>query len=131
MKNILLDTNAFSSLGRGDLSVKKVIETADKVLIPVIVIGELLYGFKNGSKEDINRELLSKFLNIEGIEVLNTSLETAEIFSDIMIELKQKGTPIPSNDIWIAALGIETGSVIITRDNHFIHISKARIWNQI
>lgn len=128
MKKIVLDTNAYAALIQGQLLVKQVLENAEQLFIPVFVIAELLYGFKNGSREQANKTLLNDFLNLAGVAVRHTTDETARIYSDLYLDLKQKGTPIPTHDIWIAAIAIETGSVIITYDKHFLNIKKASVW---
>lgn len=111
-----------------DEKVKKTIENAGQVFIPAFVIAELLYGFKKGTKEKENKLLLESFLQLPGVAVLNTSLETPQIFATLLLSLKQKGKPIPTHDIWIAALSIESGSVIITYDKHFTYMGQVRVW---
>lgn len=131
MKRIVLDTNAYAALTKGEIAIKGVIENADQVILPVFVLAELLFGFKNGSQEQVNTVLLDNFLQLPGVSVYHSTNETAQIYADLAFELKQIGKPIPSNDIWIAACAIETGSVIITYDRHFLNIAKARIWQEL
>ncbi len=128
MKKILLDTNAYSALMKGVPEIKTIIENAEQVFMPIIVLGEILSGFKNGNREQENTKILNTFLDLPGISVLNTSEETASIYSEILQQLRKAGTPIPTNDIWISALSVETGSVIITYDKHFLNVAQARIW---
>ena len=94
----------------------------------VFVIGELYTGFKGGSREKQNKALLSTFLGKPSVKVLNASQETSEIFASIKHGLQRKGTPIPINDIWIAAHTFESGSVLITFDNHFNSVAGLRIY---
>lgn len=128
MKKVLLDTNAYSRLLSGDDTVARFLDQAELVFLPVFVIAELLTGFKKGNREAENRSLLLKFEEIPKVERVYAGDETAEIFSDILQELQEAGKPIPTHDIWIAALAIETGSVLISFDKHFQHISKVRLW---
>lgn len=131
MKRIVLDTNAYAALIKGDEAVKEVIENADQVILPVFVLAELLFGFKNGSQTQINTALLGNFMQLPGVSSFHPTNETAEIYADLAYDLKKSGKPIPSNDIWIAACAIEAGSVIITYDRHFLNIAKARIWQEL
>lgn len=131
MKKIVLDTNAYSALIEGDKEVEAVLNQANQIYLPFIVIGELYYGFKKGSKEVRNREILSAFEAMPTVEHLYPNSETLEIYSDIFLELKNNGTPIPTNDVWIAACTIETGSVLITFDKHFLNVSKIRAWKKL
>lgn len=119
MKKILLDTNAISALFKGDSNILDRMIEADTIFISIFVLGEILYGFKNGDKEKENNLLLKEFLSKPSIKILNGTKETAEVFSEIKIKLKKKGKPIPINDVWIAAHAVETGSVLVTYDKHF------------
>ncbi|RKX70525.1 MAG: hypothetical protein DRP60_15670 [Spirochaetes bacterium] len=119
MKRILLDTNAYSALMKGDTGVLDALSEADEVCLSVFVIGELYYGFNNGNREKQNREELSRFLKKPTVKIVHTTLETAEIFGRLKSNLKKQGTPVPINDLWIAALAIETGSFLLTFDMHF------------
>ena len=131
IRKVVIDTNAFTALMTGTLAVKEAIESAKQVFIPTFVLGELLFGFKNGNKEQWNTEILNNFLSLPGVSILNTSEETADIYAELLLSLKQKGKSIPTNDIWIAAVAVETGSVIITYDKHFLYIDQVRIWTEI
>ncbi len=128
MKKILLDTNAISSLFRGDKKVLEEIIEADRVYISIFVLGELFSGFKGGNSEKENYLLIKDFISKSTVKTINGTMETAEIFSEIKNKLKVNGTPLPINDIWIAAHSIETGSVLITYDKHFDKISGLRKW---
>ena len=132
MKTISLDTNAYKKLlGGKDEGLLRAMERADKVFLPVVVLGELLAGFKGGSKEKINRDVLEKFLLKTSVEVLDIGRETAEVYGEVKNDLSKRGTPIPTNDLWIASQTIETGSVLITYDKHFLKIPGLRIWDRL
>lgn len=129
MKKMLLDTNAYTGLLSGDERVLDYISKARVVLMSVIVIGELHAGFRGGLKQSQNNELLQKFLKKSSVEIINVTIETAEIFGMVKDNLKKAGTPLPINDIWIAAQAIEMGSILISFDSHFRIIPGLRIWD--
>ena len=119
MKKVILDTNAYTALMKGDETVLNSLGEADEVLLSIFVIGELYFGFTNGSKEKKNREVLNNFLKKPTVKILHTTMETAEIFGRLKTGLKERGTPVPINDVWIASHSIETGSFLLTFDSHF------------
>lgn len=129
MKSVLLDTNAFSALFRGDEEVLKTISRAEHVFASVIVIGELEVGFRGGTRYRENIEILDRFLARPTVETLEVTRETGECFGMIKDALRRKGCPVPVNDIWIAAQSIERGAVIVTYDRHFSNIDGLRIWH--
>ncbi|MBQ6245914.1 MAG: type II toxin-antitoxin system VapC family toxin [Kiritimatiellae bacterium] len=119
---ICLDTNAFSALSKGDPNVKTVIEEADEVILPAIVFGELMFGFLNGSRFSENEKLLSRFLEEGGVALQPVTRDIAERYGYVKAALKKNGTPIPENDIWIAATALETGSRLVTYDSDFANV---------
>ena len=129
MKRVLLDTNAYTHLLAGNDSVLDAISEADQVYLSVFVMGELLAGFRGGNKFVENRNILKIFIQKPTVALLNATEETADIFGQIKTELRQAGTPIPINDIWIAAHAIETGAVLISYDHHFSKIPGLRRWS--
>lgn len=132
MKAILLDTNGYRKLLEGkDEKVLQIMEKADKVFLSVIVLGELAAGFKGGSREQINKDILEKFLLKASVEILDVGRETAEVYGEVKNDLSKKGTPIPTNDLWIGSQAIETGSVLITYDRHFLKIAGLRVWDKL
>lgn len=131
MKKILLDTNAYAAFFSGEQPVFDALAQAEIVFISVIVLGELYAGFKGGSKEKENKQQLAAFLNRSTVQVLDVTSETAALFGDIKNRLKKAGMPLPINDVWIAAHVLETGSVLITYDEHFTKIPGLRIWDRL
>ena len=131
MKKILLDTSGYSNLLKGDKIVQNEIEEASTIYLSVVVIGELLAAFKNGVHEIKNKQLLEKFSVKPPVSIIPVTSETADIYAQVAHRLKKQGTPIPINDIWIAAHTIETGSKLITFDKHFSKIPGIRIWEDI
>jgi tRNA(fMet)-specific endonuclease VapC len=116
---ILLDTSAYSQLKRGSAEVAGLVRQSTRVYLSAIVIGELLYGFRNGTRLERNLVELESFLESPFVTFLPVSYETADRFSRIAAALKQSGTPIPTNDMWIAAHALEVGADLITLDSHF------------
>lgn len=129
MRKILLDTNAYTKFLSGDSAVLEELGKADNVYLSAIVLGELFAGFRGGNKEIENKKMLLKFLAKPQVEIIPVSKETAEIFGEVKYKLSRAGSPLPINDVWIAACAMETGAVLITYDNHFTKIPGIRIWD--
>ena len=119
MRPILIDTNAYAAFKRGDSSVVEVIRYAEMIAISPIVLGELLGGFECGNKTKKNLDELQQFLQSSRIRVLSITSDTAKFYSQIYAALRDKGQPIPSNDMWIAAQALENGCVLCSYDKHF------------
>ncbi|MFH1154206.1 MAG: type II toxin-antitoxin system VapC family toxin [Pseudomonadota bacterium] len=119
MKPLLIDTNIYSFAMRGDEDVVDVLRRAEHIGFSVISIGELLYGFKGGDGEARNRELLDSFLDGPRVHVYPVNEVTAQFYAEIIINLKKVGKPIPTNDIWIAAVAFQHGLTIYSKDRHF------------
>ena len=131
MKTIIVDTNAYTRLLTGEEDVLDVIGTAETVYMSIFVLGELYAGFSGGTKERENKDTLYRFLRKPSVKILNATSETAEIFSMVKQELKKAGTPLPINDVWIAAHALETGSILVTYDEHFKKIAGIRRWDKV
>ena len=119
---VLLDSSAYSHLKRGVRPVAGIVRRAEQVLLSTIVIGELLYGFRRGSRHDRNVQELRAFLDNPYVSVVPVSFVTADRYARIAASLRAKGRPIPSNDVWIAAHAMETGADLVSSDRHFEHI---------
>lgn len=119
-----IDTSSYSALQRNDARVNKWFLPEHRLLVPIIVIGELRAGFANGNKRKANSILLDKFLASPYTEILQTTERTAELFAEVYAELRRIGRPINSNDIWIAALALEHNVPLLTLDNDFSNIAK-------
>lgn len=130
MNRILLDTNAYTAFLTGDERVLNALTEAETAFLSAIVIGELYAGFCGGNRLKENKALLARFLQKSNVRVLDVTAETGEVFGQIKNELQKAGTPIPLNDVWLAAQAMETGSVIVTFDAHFDQVSGLRRWTQ-
>ncbi len=131
MKKLLLDTNAFTRFLGGDEKTLAWLAQADLVYMSVFVLGELYAGFRAGAKDRENRRLLDGFLDKSSVSFLQATRETAEIFGLVKNTLRKSGRLIPINDIWIAAHTLETGSILLTYDNHFSGIPGLRLWDEV
>ena len=114
-----IDTNVYIHAMQGICSAQNIFIESDIVYVPMIVLGELEYGFRNGSKYKRNKLQLNKFLGGPNINVVHTSLEVVEHYGRIKSKLKKQGTPIPENDVWIAACASSLGSNLVSFDQHF------------
>jgi tRNA(fMet)-specific endonuclease VapC len=117
-----MDTNAYSRLMKGHAPLTELLESADEILIPATVLGELYAGFEMGTKRDTNRRQFRDFLTLPGVEVVAVTADMAERYGILVNQLSRQGTPIPTNDIWIAASALETGARLVTYDPHFQHV---------
>jgi tRNA(fMet)-specific endonuclease VapC len=122
MNYVVLDTNAYVALDRGDAFVAEVARASDQIIMPNIVIGELYYGFINGSKTQINIKKLDAFLSTPRVSVLYPDSQTSFIFGEISTELARAGKSIQQNDIWIAALCKQHGYPLLTYDKGFKNV---------
>ena len=98
------------------------LSTAEEVWIPLVALGEIKAGFQAGTQQRRNETLLNRLLAKPTVGVLLPSRETAEHYARIFVQLRRAGTPVPDNDLWIAALVLEHDLVLITRDGHFERI---------
>lgn len=119
MKKVLIDTNVYSLAMKGEANVVHLLRKIDQLGFSAISIGELLSGFKAGSRETKNREELSIFLDSPRVVVHSIDEGTADFYASILTTLKAAGTPIPTNDIWIAAVAFQYGYKIFSNDKHF------------
>lgn len=120
---ILLDTSAYVAFKQNRDEVVGIILKAETILFSPIVLGELMFGFRNGKKFKENMDDLDKFLRHEVVKLITIAEITADHHSRIANQLKLQGNPIPTNDIWIAAQTMEHGAELITSDRHFEKIN--------
>lgn len=119
MIRLCLDTSAYSRLMRGHPKLQAMLEAADQILLPVTVLGEVYTGFQGGSRPEENLSLLAAFRSQPGVVIVDTTDNVAQRYAAIVMTLKRQGTPIPTNDIWIAATALENGGRLVAYDNHF------------
>jgi tRNA(fMet)-specific endonuclease VapC len=116
---VALDTNRLTDLFQGDRELADRLSQCDEVWLPLMVLGEIQAGFYGGTQQHRNEILLRSFLIQPTVGVLLPAHATAEHYARLFVQLKRAGTPIPDNDLWIAALALEHNLVLITRDRHF------------
>ena len=119
---ILLDTNRYTDLARGVPEVIARIRGATEVWLPLFALGELRAGFVGGSRKQRNEAVLGRFLKRPNTGVLSPNEATADFYAGVYNDLRRQGTPIPTNDIWIAALAIQYDLTLDARDRHFQHV---------
>lgn len=122
---IILDSNIIIDFFRGTEYAVKLITSLDRVKLPVIVVGELLYGANKSSQTQKRTEQVNKF--VQQTQVFSITSTTAQVYGKLKNALKLRGTPIPENDIWIAAIAVENGLELITRDKHFNNVKELSI----
>ncbi|MBP9112722.1 MAG: type II toxin-antitoxin system VapC family toxin [Polyangiaceae bacterium] len=116
---IALDSNRYTDLRKGQRDVLAVLERATEIYVPVIVLAELRAGFAAGTRREENERILTQFLNKDGVYVLAADESTTFVYADLYAYLRKKGTPVPTNDLWIAALAVQHSLVLFDRDKHF------------
>jgi tRNA(fMet)-specific endonuclease VapC len=114
---VILDTNALSAFADGEPAALSVIGTAQVIAIPVVVLGEYLFGISQSRRRIEYQQWIDR--NMRYCRVLDITPETAARYADVRLELKRSGKPIPSNDAWIAALCLQHSLPILSHDRHF------------
>ncbi|MGH7549295.1 MAG: type II toxin-antitoxin system VapC family toxin [Gemmatimonadota bacterium] len=119
-----LDTSAYSRFQRGDARVVELVDQADWIGMSAIVLGELRVGFLLGSRREENEELLRAFLANPAVEELDVGPEVSRHYAEIVVNLRRTGTPIPTNDVWIAATAAQAGAIVLSYDDHFEAVAR-------
>jgi tRNA(fMet)-specific endonuclease VapC len=120
---LLLDTSGYIGFRLGIPDLVDFLSEARTILVSPVVLGELMFGFRLGTRFQKNIKELNQLLNHEVVEVITIGEITADRYSRIAEQLKRQGTPIPSNDIWLAAQAMEQGAELVTMDRHFEKIN--------
>lgn len=126
MKRILIDTNAYTTFKQGEAEAIEILRIPDFIGISTVVLGELLAGFAVGSKESLNRNELKMFLASPRVYVLPVDTATTAFYAQVYKQLRDKGRPIPTNDLWIAATAFQHGCALFTYDKHFAEVEGLR-----
>ena len=119
-----LDTSAYSHFKRGDPQIVDLMDRCDWLGVPVIVLGELVVGFRHGTRRTANEAELERFLANPAVEILPVTDDMVGLYADIVSELRAAGTPLPANDIWIATVAARHGAAVLTYDEHFRAIAR-------
>ena len=123
MRKVLIDTNVYIAFKRNHQSTIDKFRRLDFIAMDITVLAELYAGFRGGTKENRNRKELELFLNNPRVHLLNHEQETAEFYSLIFNNLRTNGSPIPTNDMWIAATAMQHGLALLTFDEHFSNVT--------
>ncbi len=127
MTRVLLDTSAYSVFLRGHADVKLVLQVAEEICLSPVVLGELRSGFLRGTRRRENESTLLTFLASPRVRVVTVTEDTAECYAAIHHYLRSAGTPIPTNDIWIAASAMQHGLRLLTMDTHYRRIHQVLV----
>jgi len=119
-----LDTSAYSNFRRGNEEVASLLDRAELVGVPTIALGELRTGFALGARRERNEAELEAFLENPAVELFEVDSETSRHYAEIVVDLREAGTPVPTNDIWIAATAARNGATVLTCDDHFGRIGR-------
>ena len=117
----LIDTNKYSDFAKNDPETVERFCAAEQLLVPFVVIAELKAGFKCGKLVAKNEEVLARFLANDKVTPLYPDGRTVGIYAELFATLRRQGTPVPTNDLWIAALAVQHHLPLYTRDEHFRH----------
>ena len=121
-RKVLMDTSAYVAFLKGSPEVKEIVQQADEIVFNPVVLGELVAGFLMGGNEKRNRAILKDFLSSPRAIVVEIDEETSERYAMIVKSLRMKGTPIPTNDLWIAASAMQHGLKVLTTDRHYLEV---------
>jgi predicted nucleic acid-binding protein len=121
---LLLDTSAYSAFMNGHSEIKSALQQSEEIFLNPIVLGELFAGFSRGQRRKKNENELGQFLASERVAVVDITDDTAERYAVILNGLWRAGTPIPTNDIWIAASAMEHGLHLLTTDGHYQKVAQ-------
>jgi len=116
---LALDTNRYTDLCRDAAEVVTLVEQAEAIFLPFVVLAELRAGFAVGTRGAENERILRRFLMKPGVAVLFADDQTTHYYATLFRQLRRQGTPIPTNDLWISALVLQHNLVLCARDRHF------------
>jgi tRNA(fMet)-specific endonuclease VapC len=124
---LLLDTNKYTDLARGEPSIVASVESAEELWLSVITLGELRAGFLGGDRITDNERKLEEFLSLSIAGILGVDEHTSSLYAQIYQTLKIAGRKIPTNDIWIAAQTLQHDLVLASRDQHFHQVAGLKV----
>ena len=119
---VLIDTNRYVDFCRGDPGVTEILGRAERIAMPFVSLAELRAGFRCGTLGRRNESTLLRFLSSSRVQVLYQDEQTTHSYTGLFAQLRAQGTPIPTNDLWIAALAVQHGLFLCSRDAHFDHL---------
>lgn len=119
---VALDTNRYVDLCNRVVETTEILEEAEAIMLPFVVLGELRAGLALGRRPTENERALRQFLMTDGVRVLFADEQTTHHYASVFRQLRKQGTPIPTNDMWVAALVLQHNLVLHARDKHFDHL---------
>jgi tRNA(fMet)-specific endonuclease VapC len=119
---VALDTNRYVDLCKGRPETVALVEEAEAVILPFVVLGELRAGFALGRRQAENERTLRRFLLKDGVRALFADDQTTHHYASVFRQLRKQGTPIPTNDMWLAALVLQHNLTLHARDTHVDHL---------
>lgn len=123
-RKVIMDTSAYVAFLKGTPGIKEAVQQADEIVFNPVVLGELKAGFLMGRNEKRNRAILKDFLSSPRVIIAEIDEETSERYAVIVKSLQMKGTPIPTNDLWIAASAMQHGLKVLTTDKHYLEVAQ-------
>lgn len=123
----ILDTSAYSEFNRGNAKLRQWFQSDHEIVVPLIVVGELRAGFAAGDRRDDNEQLLQRFLDSPNVHTATLTDNTTELFAQTYLTLRLAGTPVGTNDLWIAAISIEHQCPLLTVDSDFSRIEALKL----
>lgn len=124
---ICLDTSGYAAFKLGHDGTLALVQRAAEIVLPAVVLGELLAGFRIGGRDRSTRQELNAFMDSPRVRVMPLDFDTAERYAEIVLYLRELGTPIPTSDIWIAATAMQWGLRILTTDAHFSRLPQVSV----
>lgn len=124
---ICLDTSGYSAFKRGHARAIELVRRSEEIVIPITVLGELFAGFRRGGRERRNLDEFDRFRESPRVRIAPLDEETASSYAEILTHLRERGTPIPTNDIWIAASAMQAGLRVVTTDQHFTRVPQVAV----
>ncbi len=121
---VAIDTNRYVDLCKGEAETLEILESADAVIVPFVVLAELRAGFLFGRRQVENERALNRLLLKDGVEVLYADVQTTHHYASVYRQLRKQGTPIPANDMWLASLVLQHNLALHARDRHFDHLAQ-------
>jgi len=118
---ILLDTNGYTDFCRNDARTVRTVRGAEAVFLPFVTVAELRAGFRCGTVATRNEAVLAGFMSVPRVRVLFADEPTTRVYAELFAQLRHQGTPVPTNDLWIAALAVQHNLTVCSRDAHFDH----------
>jgi tRNA(fMet)-specific endonuclease VapC len=119
---IAIDTNRYVDFARGLPDAVEQFRRADEIVVPFVVLGELRAGFAGGARTGENEANLIRFLGSRRVALVFADEDTTHYYARLFQQLRRQGTPIPTNDLWIAALVVQHQLLLCARDMHFDHL---------